>query len=66
MRKAGQSVFLILKQIFKEVHENAFVLPEELINELYIALTNSKLLEKYYEVSNEVKMLINKIEDDAM
>lgn len=53
-------------QIIKEVHENAFVLPEELINELYIALTNSKLLERYYEVSNEVKMLINKIEDDAM
>lgn len=53
-------------QIIKEVHENAFVLPEELINELYIALTNSKLLERYYEVSNEVKILMNKFEDDAM
>lgn len=59
----------IVKEIvyaIRKVNDNAYVLKESLIKELHIALTNNKLLEKYYEVSNEIEVLMNKFEDDAM
>lgn len=59
----------IVKEIMfaiKSVNKNTLVLRDKLIKELHIALTNCKLLEKYYEVSDEVEVLMNKFEDDAM